>query len=155
MPRALEPMTAARTGREPPHRPCPRSYESLLTHLRTALATRAVCDSGAMPIQSPLASLQHLVVLMLENRSFDHMLGFLYAANGNVSPSGVVLDGLTGTESNPAPLDSHGTGCHLVTQTGIGGPKLLGIQPVPLNAVAQCGRLRSALQNCRDRDARS
>jgi phospholipase C len=48
-----------------------------------------------------LASVQHVVVLMLENRSFDHMLGFLYAGNGNVSPSGQPFEGLTGTESNP------------------------------------------------------
>ncbi len=38
---------------------------------------------------------------MLENRSFDHMLGFLYTAEGNVSPSGAAFDGLTGKESNP------------------------------------------------------
>ena len=48
---------------------------------------------------SGLASVDHVVVLMLENRSFDHMLGFLYP--GNVSPSGQPFDGLTGTESNP------------------------------------------------------
>jgi phospholipase C len=46
-----------------------------------------------------LASVDHVVVLMLENRSFDHMLGFLYP--GNVSSSGQPFDGLTGTESNP------------------------------------------------------
>ena len=46
-----------------------------------------------------LASVGHVVVLMLENRSFDHMLGFLYP--GHVSPSGQPFDGLTGTESNP------------------------------------------------------
>jgi phospholipase C len=46
-----------------------------------------------------LASVNHVVVLMLENRSFDHMLGFLYP--GNVSPSGQPFDGLAGTESNP------------------------------------------------------
>jgi phospholipase C len=46
-----------------------------------------------------LASVSHVVVLMLENRSFDHMLGFLYP--GNVSPSGAPFEGLTGTESNP------------------------------------------------------
>ena len=46
-----------------------------------------------------LAAVDHVVVLMLENRSFDHMLGFLYP--GNVSPSGQPFDGLTGTESNP------------------------------------------------------
>ena len=38
---------------------------------------------------------------MLENRSFDHMLGYLYAAEGNVSPSGQPFEGLTGSESNP------------------------------------------------------
>jgi len=48
-----------------------------------------------------LSSVQHVVVLMLENRSFDHMLGFLYTSSGNVSPSGQPYDGLTGTESNP------------------------------------------------------
>jgi phospholipase C len=48
-----------------------------------------------------LSSIEHVVVLMLENRSFDHMLGFLYADAGNVSPSGQPFEGLTGTESNP------------------------------------------------------
>jgi len=48
-----------------------------------------------------LASIEHVVVLMLENRSFDHMLGYLYADAGNVSPSGQPFEGLTGTESNP------------------------------------------------------
>jgi len=43
-----------------------------------------------------LASVDHVVVLMLENRSFDHMLGFLYP--GNVSPSGQPFDGLTGRQ---------------------------------------------------------
>jgi phospholipase C len=35
---------------------------------------------------SNLAKIQHIVVLMLENRSFDNMLGFLYADQGNVPP---------------------------------------------------------------------
>ena len=48
-----------------------------------------------------LSSIEHIVVLMLENRSFDHMLGFLYSADGNVSPSGHAFEGLTGKESNP------------------------------------------------------
>jgi phospholipase C len=46
-----------------------------------------------------LDSVNSVVLLMLENRSFDHMLGFLYP--GNVSTSGQPFDGLTGTESNP------------------------------------------------------
>lgn len=49
-----------------------------------------------------LSSVDHIVVLMLENRSFDHMLGFLYSANGNVSPAtGDPFEGLSGNESNP------------------------------------------------------
>jgi phospholipase C len=43
---------------------------------------------------SGLDSLQHLVVLMMENRSFDHMLGALMAVDNRI-------DGLTGNESNP------------------------------------------------------
>jgi phospholipase C len=48
-----------------------------------------------------LSAVQHIVVLMLENRSFDHMLGYLYSGAGNVSPSGQRFDGLTGSESCP------------------------------------------------------
>ena len=48
-----------------------------------------------------LQTVDHIVVLMLENRSFDHMLGFLYAAERNLSPTGAAFEGLTGQESNP------------------------------------------------------
>src|SRR5262245_52129172 len=48
-----------------------------------------------------LAQVDHIVVLMLENRSVDHMLGFLYTSEGNISPAGQPYEGLTGTESNP------------------------------------------------------
>jgi phospholipase C len=48
-----------------------------------------------------LGSVEHIVVLVLENRSFDHMLGFLYADSGNVSPvTKQPVEGLTGKESN-------------------------------------------------------
>jgi phospholipase C len=47
-----------------------------------------------------LGAIDHVVVLMLENRSFDHMLGFLYADQQNQSPSGQPFEGLTGDESN-------------------------------------------------------
>jgi phospholipase C len=46
-----------------------------------------------------LSAVQHIVQLMLENRSFDQMLGFLYA--DNKSPTGAPYEGLTGNESNP------------------------------------------------------
>ena len=47
------------------------------------------------------STIEHIVVLMLENRSLDHMLGFLYTDSGNVSPTGQPFEGLTGKESNP------------------------------------------------------
>lgn len=50
---------------------------------------------------SLLQKINHVVVVMLENRSFDHMLAFLYQASGNVSPLGQPFAGLTGKESNP------------------------------------------------------
>lgn len=52
-----------------------------------------------------LASVNHIVVLMLENRSFDHMLGFLYHDRNNVSLAGQPFEGLTGSEFN---LDANG-----------------------------------------------
>lgn len=48
-----------------------------------------------------LSEIKHIVQLMLENRSFDQMLGFLYADAGNTSPAGHDYDGLTGNETNP------------------------------------------------------
>ncbi len=55
---------------------------------------------------SLLSQINHIVVVMLENRSFDHMLGFLYQSSKNVSPQGQPFEGLTGKESN---LDSNGS----------------------------------------------
>jgi phospholipase C len=54
-----------------------------------------------MPDETGLSAIEHIVVLMLENRSFDHILGFLYTDQGNVSPAGQPYAGLTGSESNP------------------------------------------------------
>lgn len=48
-----------------------------------------------------LAGIEHIVVLMMENRSFDHFLGALKQDAGYPGKSKV--DGLSGTESNPAP----------------------------------------------------
>jgi phospholipase C len=47
---------------------------------------------------SQLMEIEHIVVLMLENRSFDHMLGYLSHPNeGHSRPD---VDGLTGAEQN-------------------------------------------------------
>ena len=50
-----------------------------------------------MPNQ--LSAIKHIVQLMLENRSFDQMLGFLYPHK--TTPGGQPFEGLTGDESNP------------------------------------------------------
>ncbi|MDT0448557.1 alkaline phosphatase family protein [Streptomyces hesseae] len=52
-----------------------------------------------MPGNARLNQIDHIVVLMQENRSFDHMLGFLYP--DKKTPSGKPFEGLTGEESNP------------------------------------------------------
>ena len=65
-----------------------------------------------------LSKVKHLVVLMLENRSFDHLLGYL-KANG-IKPA---ADGLIGTETNPT-NPATGTGPVAVTPSaGDGQPK--------------------------------
>jgi phospholipase C len=48
-----------------------------------------------------LPAIQHIVQLMLENRSFDQMLGFLYSKSNNRSPTHQPFEGLKGNESNP------------------------------------------------------
>lgn len=45
--------------------------------------------------QGPLANIKHIVVLMMENRSFDHMLGYLSKEGGRRD-----IDGLRGGEKN-------------------------------------------------------
>lgn len=41
-----------------------------------------------------LDGIDHIVVAILENRSFDHLLGYLYSGSGNVSPAGDAFAGL-------------------------------------------------------------
>jgi len=79
-----------------------------------AAVTAAVTSQQASPFD-PLAprsepGFDHVVAIMFENRSFDNILGYLYAADE--LPSGVTFDGLAqGNYSNTAPdgstVDSH------------------------------------------------
>ena len=48
-----------------------------------------------------LDNLKHIVVLMMENRSFDHMLGGLSLVMENGKKKYPLINGLTGNESNP------------------------------------------------------
>ncbi len=51
-----------------------------------------------------LDSFDHVVVLMLENRSFDNLLGYLYPTNPTNPPLGKTFEGLSGKEfKNPVP----------------------------------------------------
>lgn len=50
-------------------------------------------DSGGEP---EIASIEHVIVVMMENRSFDHMLGGLTLTEGRTD-----IDGLTADMSNP------------------------------------------------------
>src|SRR5215472_1816061 len=53
-----------------------------------------------------LDNLKHIVVLMMENRSFDHMLGGLSLVMANGKKQYPKINGLTGNEANP---DTNGT----------------------------------------------
>lgn len=68
----------------------------------TGSTTGAPLDPGN------LARIDHIVVVMMENRSFDHMLGYLsLPVSGNEGRNGrgrTDVDGLTGFETNPADI---------------------------------------------------
>ena len=70
--------------------------------------TTAPTVAPPAPVLGPkdlLAGIDHIVVLMMENRSFDHFLGALKTDAGYAAKAQV--EGLSGTESNPAPDGSN------------------------------------------------
>jgi phospholipase C len=75
-----------------------------------AATSRTTDDRTAVPGERPEGTgFDHLVVLMFENRSFDNLLGYLYASPASSTtsepvPTGQTFEGLnTGTYSNAAP----------------------------------------------------
>ena len=59
-------------------------------------------------MSSSTCPIENVVVVMLENRSYDNVLGWLYNSGNappfNQAPKGQQgLDGLNGTETNPSP----------------------------------------------------
>ncbi len=54
-----------------------------------------LCESSDATPEELLANIDHIVVVMMENRSFDHYMGALAFAEG------LPVNGLTGAESNP------------------------------------------------------
>jgi len=61
-------------------------------------AETACTATSALTPQQLLAGIETIVVLCMENRSFDHYLGSLRVREGRMD-----VDGLTGDESNPDP----------------------------------------------------
>ncbi len=87
---------STRSGRSKPRNPKTSNARQRGAASQTRSATTAVAG--------PLGKIDHIVELMLENRSFDQMLGFLYKNSGNKSPTGRDFDGLKGDEWNPDDL---------------------------------------------------
>jgi phospholipase C len=55
-------------------------------------------DTGPTPVDDPRDRVEHLLFMMMENRSFDHMLGSLSLLEGRTD-----IDGLRAGLSNPGP----------------------------------------------------
>ena len=80
----------------------------------SAVGKRLSAFAGEAGAPNQLGQIKHVVVLMLENRSFDNILGWLYDPDNappfNQVPNGQSFDGLSGkTLTNPVPA-SHGGG---------------------------------------------
>src|SRR5437773_1680017 len=56
-------------------------------------------------MSNQLQTVESVIVLMLENRGFDNVMGFLHTDDGNKTPNGDPYNGLTGNETNPANSD--------------------------------------------------
>ena len=84
-------------------------WSSILTHASNSSIPSKHEDPVDLIVQDPvpfagetleepvnLEKIEHIVVLMQENRSFDHMLGYLSLLGGRED-----VDGLKGNETNP------------------------------------------------------
>jgi phospholipase C len=66
---------------------------------------RATVAAPADPAAARLAQIEHVVVVMLENRSFDHMLGYLSLPADEGGKDRNDVDGLQGPQANLNTLD--------------------------------------------------
>jgi phospholipase C len=64
-----------------------------------------------------LSNVDHIVVLMLENRSFDHMLGYLSLPREQGGGARSDVDGLTGPDRNVNQFDGRGYPIHHLDRT--------------------------------------
>ena len=82
------------------------------------------------PAAARLEQVEHIVVVMLENRSFDHMLGYLSLPPAEGGKGRTNVDGLTGpavnvNDYNGTPVSNPPPGRHDVQGRG-GRPRPLG-----------------------------
>jgi phospholipase C len=84
-------------------------------------APAATIPAPSDPAAARLDAIDHIVVLMLENRSFDHMLGFLSlpAALGGRERTGI--DGLAGPQVNKNDCDGSEYPIHRLSVTQFAG----------------------------------
>jgi phospholipase C len=96
-------------------------------------------------LEDRLGEVKHIVVLMMENRSFDHMLGYL--TNDETEPMPEV-NGLARTESNPDPdgnqitVHAFDADAHTVQRPGEALQKKLDPDHSKGQVAKQLGRLR-------------
>ena len=71
------------------------------------MASSSSCSQFLDPQPEVLKKIKHIVVVMLENRSFDNLLGWLY--DGETPPRDQKFEGLTWDLWNPlSNIDSNG-----------------------------------------------
>ncbi|MGB9186095.1 MAG: alkaline phosphatase family protein [Solirubrobacteraceae bacterium] len=68
-----------------------------------------------------LTGIDHIVVLMLENRSFDHMLGYLSLPAAEGGGGRTDIDGLTGPDDNFNEYDGKSYASHHLDRTAFSG----------------------------------
>ena len=73
------------------------------------------------PAAARLEQIEHVVVVMLENRSFDHMLGYLSLPSAQGGKGRVDVDGLTGPTENVNSFAGASYPIHHLTRTAFSG----------------------------------
>ena len=68
-----------------------------------------------------LSNIDHIVVVLLENRSFDHMLGYLSLPSSQGGRGRDDIDGLTGAEANVDPSDNSSYSLNHLAETAFLG----------------------------------
>ncbi len=75
----------------------------------------------ADPAAARLDQIEHIVVVMLENRSFDHMLGYLSLPASEGGKGRTDIDGLTGPQDNYNEYAGERVAIHHLTKTAYTG----------------------------------